>query len=118
MALITWEDYSSLHDKITETDFDKAEALAEKEICTVIGLIRWQDITSDTFGYETLQDCICNVMDIMAENETTGVGRGVVSVSNDGYTETYATSKDDEVRNDLHKSIRAMLSGTGVVGAY
>ncbi len=117
-ALVSWEYYSSLHDKVTETDFPKAESLAEKEISLVIGLPRWNGITSDTFGYDTLKDCICNVVDIMAANDASGVGRGIVSVSNDGYTEHYATSKDDEVRKDLHKSIRAMLSSTGLVGAY
>lgn len=118
MNMVNWEYYSSLHNKVTETDFDKAEALAEKEVKAVIGPIRWENITPDTFGYETLQDTICTVMDIMAENAAVGVGRGVVSVSNDGYTEKYATSKDGEVREDLHRSIRSMLSGTGLVGAY
>lgn len=117
-ALVSWEYYSSLHNKVTETDFDKSEALAEKEICTVIGPIRWANITSETFGYDSLKDCICNVMDIMADNNASGVGRGIVSVSNDGYTEQYATSKDDEVRKDVQKSIKTMLSGTGLVGAY
>ena len=117
-ALVSWEYYSSLHNKVTEQDFSKAEALAEKEVSIVIGLPRWSEIATDTFGFETLQDCICNVIDIMADNDASGVGRGIVSVSNDGYTEHYAASKADEVRKDLQKSIRSMLSSTGLVGAY
>lgn len=118
-AIVSWEYYSSLHDRISsQAEFAKAEALAEQEVRSVIGPIRWDGITDQTFGYDVLKDCICKVIDTMADNEAIGLGRGVVSVSNDGYTESYATSRAAEVRNDLTSTIRAMLSGTGLVGAY
>ena len=118
MSHITWERYSSLYNKISKDDFDKAELLAEKEICTVIGPIRWANITADTFGFEQLQDCICKVMDKMAEDNNSGKGKGVSSVSNDGYSESYVVQTEEQLRNELHSSIRAWLSGTGLVGAY
>lgn len=118
MSHVTWEYYSSLYNKIPEDNFDKAEALAEKEVCVVIGPIRWANITADTFGFEQLQDCICKVMDKMAENENFGKGKWVSSVSNDGYSESYVVQTEEQLRNELHSSIRAWLSGTGLVGAY
>lgn len=118
MPHVTWEYYSSLHAKIREEDFDKAERLAEKEICAVIGPIRWATITADTFGFEQLKDCICNVINKMAENEKSGKGKGLSSASNDGYSESYAVQTEEQLRNELRSSIRAWLSGTGLVGAY
>lgn len=118
MSHVTWEYYSSLYTKISEEDFDKAEKLAEKEICAVIGPVRWAAITVDTFGFEQLQDCICNVINKMAEDKNSGKGKGVSSVSNDGYSESYAVQTEEQLRNELRSSIRAWLSGTGLVGAY
>ena len=116
--IVTWEHYSSLYSVISKEDFDKAEKAAEMEVRAVIGPIRWAVITAQTFGYDVLQDCICKVMNKMAENAKLGTGKGVSSVSNDGYSESYVIQTEDQLRCELQKSIRAWLSGTGLVGAY
>lgn len=116
--IVNWEYYSSFHSKVGENEFVRAEMLAEKEICTVIGPIRWAAITEDTFGYDQLKDCICNVMDQMTEDERSGRGKGISSVSNDGYSESYTVQTREQLRSELHGSIRAWLSGTGLAGAY
>ena len=118
MSHATWEYYSSLYDTVKEEDFDKAEKLAEKEVCAVIGPIRWATITADIFGFEQLQDCICNVINKMAEDKKSGKGKGVSSVSNDGYSESYVVQTEEQLRSELRSSIIAWLSGTGLVGAY
>ena len=74
---VDWEYYSSLHSKIAKDDFDKKESMAENEVRSVIGPIRWATITADTFGYAQLQDCICNVIDKMASDEKSGKGKGI-----------------------------------------
>ena len=51
---VDWEYYSSLHSKIAKDDFDKKESMAENEVRSVIGPIRWATITADTFGYSQL----------------------------------------------------------------
>ena len=116
--IVNWEYYSSLHDTVKNEDFDKAEAIAEKEVCLVIGPIRWATITTDTFGYNQLQDCICNVIDKMASDKKSGKGKGLSSASNDGYSESYVIQTEDQLRTELQSCIRAWLSGTGLVGAY
>lgn len=119
MAIVNWEHYSSLYSKISEDNFDKAEALAEIEVRAVIGAIRWANITEDTFGYDVLQDCICKVMDAMKDNEKLSKHMGVTSVSNDGYSESYGSEVTSNSLNDsLKTSIKSWLSGTGLVGAY
>lgn len=118
MSHVTWEYYSSLFNKVPQESFEKAEALAEKEVCNVIGPIRWANITEETFGYTQLQDCICNVIDKMAADVKSGKGKGVSSVSNDGYSESYVVQTEEQLRSELQSSIKAWLSGTGLVGAY
>ena len=118
MSHVTWEYYSSLFNKVPKESFEKAEALAEKEVCAVIGPIRWANITADTFGYQQLQDCICNVIDKMAADSKSGKGKGISSASNDGYSESYVVQTEEQLRSELQSSIRAWLSGTGLVGAY
>ena len=118
MSHVSWEYYSSLYSRIKEDDFDKAEKKAEKEICAIIGPIRWASITADSFGFEQLQDCICKTMDKMAENDISGKGKGISSVSNDGYSESYVIQTEEQLKKELQGSIRLWLSGTGLVGAY
>lgn len=118
MSHVNWEYYSSLFDNIPQEDFENVEALAEKEVCAVIGPIRWGNITEDIFGYQQLQDCICKVMNKMAVDDKSGKGKGISSVSNDGYSESYVVQTEEQLRSELQSSIRAWLSGTGLVGAY
>ena len=115
--IVSWEYYSSLFDKVSKEAFEKAEKKAEMEVSEVIGP-RWDDITEETYGYEKLKICICKVIDKMAEDDASGKGKGVSSVSNDGYSESYVIQTEEQLRGELHSSIRAWLSGTGLVGAY
>lgn len=116
--LVNWGYYSSLHNKVTKEEFKKAEALAEHEVKLVVGWMRWNKISEDAFYYGQLQDCICNVIDKMAEARDSGKGKGVASVSNDGYSESYTVQTEEQLRSELQSSIRAWLSGTGLAGAY
>lgn len=118
MSIISWEYYSSLNNEITEAEFEAAEVKAEQEIRQVIGPIKWDQITEETFGYVVLQDCVCNVINKMQENARLGLGQGVTSVNNDGYSETYAIKTPEELKAEMGKLIRIWLSGTGLIGAY
>lgn len=116
--IVNWEYYSSLYSKVNQVDFEKAELLAEKEVMAVIGPLRWSNITEATFGYNQLKDCICKVIDKMAIDKKSAKGKGISSVSNDGYSESYVIQTEEQLRAELQSSIKAWLSGTGLVGAY
>lgn len=118
LQLVNWEYYNSLFRDISENDFERYEHLAENEIKSIIGPIRWACITENTFGYETLKDCICIIMNELYNADNDAGVAGIASVSNDGYTENYVTKSINELRNDRKKSIKQLLSGTGLVGAY
>lgn len=121
-ALVSWEYYSSLYSTIgTQADFEKAESLAEKDLARVIGPLRWAELVSSDWSTEfyadQLMDTICKVVNyqVTAGKKT---GAGVASVSNDGYSESYALAKQSDAQEELQKNIRAWLSGTGLVRAY
>ena len=116
--LVNWEYYSSLFDKVSEEEFDRYNRLAEVEVRNVIGMIRWSCITERTFGYEQLKDCICNVINFLYEADKSAQGKGITSVSNDGYSENYAIQTMIEAKRELQGLIKSWLSGTGLVGAY
>lgn len=116
--LVSWEYYSSLHDKVSREEFAKAEARAEKEVKLVVGQLRWNLLDDTAFYYEQFQDCICNTIDKMTTDEKSGKGKGIASVSNDGYSENYVVQTEEQLRSELQASIRAWLSGTGLGGAY
>ena len=117
-AIVSWEYYSSLYNKITEDDFEKAEALAEKEVKLIVGFPRWNVLDSEAFYYQQLQDCICKTIDAMVDMQKSAVGKGIGSVSNDGYSESYVIQTGSQAMAELQHSIRLWLSGTGLAGAY
>ena len=118
MNIVTWEYYSSLHHIVSETQFEDACALAEKEVKLVIGPYRWNHLDTEAFYFEQLKDCICNVIDKMAADVKSGKGNGLSSVSNDGYSESYVIQTEEQLRSELQGAIRAWLSGTGLAGAF
>ena len=123
MGFLSWETYSSLHNAVTEDNFEKAEQIAEQDVSRVIGALRWQDLkTCDITGeffLDQFQECIAKVIDYNVEIQPK-LGSGVASVSNDGYSESYTTEVQtaSAAADEKNKNIRAWLSGTGLVGAY
>ena len=116
--IVDWEYYNSLYDNVTKKSFDRLEAKAESEVCAVIGPIRWASIAENTFGYQQLKDCICKVINKSVENDGSGAGKGLASVSNAGYSESYVIQTEEQAKEELRRLIRSWLSGTGLVGAY
>ena len=121
MSHVSWEYYNSLYSNIKDDiEFNRLERKAEKEVRSVIGPIRWATITEDTLGFDELKDCICNVIDKMTQDSRSGKGMGVTSVSNDGYSESYASEVQtrEALTEEMRGCIKQWLSGSGLVGAY
>lgn len=116
--IVNWEYYNSLYSTVDETKFSKLEPVAENQVRTVIGVYRWNGIDPDAFYYDQLKHCICMVIDKLAMYEKSGVGTGLASVSNDGYTESFAIQTQPQMLADLRSCIVQWLSGTGLAGAY
>jgi hypothetical protein len=73
---------------------------------------RIDDVTSEAdYRYEQVKAAIIHVIHSLANQSD---NNGIVSVSNDGYSETYASTKDRETA--LKSAIFDILSGTGLMG--
>ena len=116
--IVDWEYYSSLYSKESQEGFDNAEALAEKQVRLIVGIPRWSALDPEAFYYEQLKDCICNTIDKMYNMQKSGGGKGISSVSNAGYSESYTLQTESQAIVELQSCIRAWLSGTGLAGAY
>lgn len=117
-SIVTWEYYNSLYNKASQEEFDNLEALAEKHVLSVIGHYRWSNIKESAFYFGQLKDCICMVIDKLADLNKSGAGKGVASVSNDGYSESYAVRTAEEYNNEIRTCIIRGLSGTGLASAF
>lgn len=115
---VSWEYYNSLYSDIKQSEFAAKEKEAEAEIRSVIGYVKWQEITPLTYGIDALKECICKLMHEREALTKSGQGKGLASVTNDGYSETFAIKTREEINKEMASLIKIWLSGTGLIGAY
>lgn len=126
MPYITWEYYSSLYSEVPEDDFDRlcAKASAKLDVYTHMRAknfeIAFDAETATDFQKQVhiqIQNTVCELMNTMYVQDTSGMGTGVASVSNDGYSESYKITTAAEKEAQLLAVARNGLSGTGLTGA-
>jgi hypothetical protein len=116
--IVTWEYYNSLYNKAKQDEFSRLEARAEKHILSVIGQYKWSHIQESAFYFDQLKDCICKVINLLIDLDRGGAGKGIASVSNDGYSENYVVRTPDEYNKEIRTCIVHGLSGTGLTSAF
>lgn len=127
MSYITWEQYGSLYNNITdEKEFDRLSKLAEIKLNAITHMRakRFEDAyneeTATDFQQQVhmqIRDTFCQLLNAMAVQEVSGMGTGIASVSNDGYSESYKITTATEKEEQLTSLIRSGLSSTGLAGA-
>ncbi|MEZ3505790.1 MAG: hypothetical protein K1W10_02325 [Lachnospiraceae bacterium] len=126
MSYISWEYYSSLYSEVPEEDFNRLciKASAKLDVYTHMRARNFEvafDSEKATdfeqMVHSQIQNTTCELMNAMYVQETSGMGTGVSSVSNDGYSESYKITTAAEKEAQLLTVIRQGLSGTGLVGA-
>ena len=126
MPYINWEYYSSLYTEVPEEDFDRlcTKASAKLDVHTHLRAKAFEDAfdqdTATAFQKQVhtqIQNTVCELMDALYAQETSGMGTGIASVSNDGYSESYKITTAAEKEAQLLTIIRGGLSGTGLAGA-
>lgn len=127
MSYITWEQYGSLCNSITdETEFNRLSKQAEIKLNTITHMRakRFEDTYSEDTATDfqkqvhlQIQDTFCQLLATINVQEASGMGTGIVSVSNDGYSESYKVTTAQEKEAQLTSVIRSGLSGTGLAGA-
>lgn len=127
MSYITWEQYCSLCNSITDVkEFDRLSRLAEIKLNAITHMRAKQfeeafdeDAATDFQRqvHMQIQDTFCQLLSAMSVQEASGMGTGITSVSNDGYSESYKVTTAQEKEAQLTSVIRSGLSGTGLAGA-
>lgn len=118
---MNWEDY---HSRFAGSDLteDKFAAMTNWAVRRVKRLCRPYVLKTvienpDDYRNDRLKDAVCCVINAMHEHDKSGAGAGVTSVSNDGYTESYAVTKRSDAEHELDAMAKSQLYGTGLMGA-
>lgn len=125
MNYITWEEYNSLYAVIPdETVLNRYLKRAQIKMDAVTHIRvsefvkSYRKTTATNFQkqvYAQIQDTACELANVMYTQELSGMGTGVTSVSNDGYSESYAVTTTAEKEEQQMEVIRRGLRGTGLV---
>lgn len=127
MSYITWEQYGSLYNSITDkNEFNRLSKLAEIKLNAITHMRAkrfeeaYDEDTATDFQQQVhvqIQDTFYQLLNTMAVQDASGMGTGITSVSNDGYSESYKVTTAQEKETQLTSVIRSGLSGTGLAGA-
>lgn len=126
MPYIDWEYYSSLYSEVPESDFGRLynRASAKLDIYTHMRAkvfeAGFDNETATDFQKQVhmqIKNTVCELMNAIYVQDTSGMGTGIASVSNDGYSESYKITTEKEKEAQLLSVVRAGLSGTGLAGA-
>lgn len=127
MSYITWEQYGSLYNNITDVgEFERLSKLAEIKLNAITHMRakRFEDVYSEDAATDfqqqihmQIQDTFCQLLNTIAVQDASGMGTGIASVSNDGYSESYKVTTAQEKEEQITSVIRSGLSGTGLAGA-
>lgn len=127
MPYTDWEYYSSLFTNISdeiefdrlykraEGEMDRATHMRAREFCNA-----YDDENATDFQKMTrnaIKQTMCQLIDNIQLQEASGMGMGIQSVSNDGYSESYKITNAQEKEAQIREIIRNGLMGTGLAGA-
>lgn len=125
MSYITWEYYNSLYNQVAEEEFERLNKRASG-VLDVHTRMRVKDFVAsydDTIATnfqkqvnEQIKMTVCELINAISIQDASGMGTGIASVSNDGYSESYKITTAAEKDAQLLSISRSGLSGTGLVG--
>ena len=126
MDYITWEGYGSLYTEIPdENTFNrlmrrvqiKMDGITHMRVSKFVGSYRKTTATDfQKLVYAQIQDTACELANLMYAQDMSGMGTGIASVSNDGYSESYAVTTAAEKEAQQRKTVLNGLRGTGLAG--
>lgn len=127
MTYINWEYYSSLFTEVPDAaEFERLEKRAALKIDAITHLRvkrfeeAYQESEATDFQrmvHEQIRLTMCELVNTMHTQDISGMGSGIASVSNDGYSESYKITTAAEKEAQLYHVVQSGLSGTGLAGA-
>ncbi len=126
MQYTNWEYYTRFYAEIADKEtFDRLCAKAEMKMdvfthmrasCFIKNHRKTYATDFQKRVYMQILNTVCELVNAMYVQETSGMGTGVASVSNDGYSESYRITTEAEKEAQLFSIVRAGLAGTGLMG--
>lgn len=126
MNCITWEYYSSLYSEIPDEEtFNrlmkrvpvKMDTITHMRVSRFIGSHRKTTATDfQKQVYAQIQNTACELANLLYAQDMSGMGTGISSVSNDGYSESYAVTTVAQKEAQQRETVINGLRGTGLVG--
>lgn len=113
---VTYAYYSAAFRTVDEAEFTRLLPQAVRKL-DVLTHRRARPLQEGDYRLDQMRDAICNLINYLHTQEETGQGRGVTSISNDGYTESYAAASPEVAETNLRSVCACWLSGTGLMGA-
>lgn len=113
MSYIDWEYYNSHFPKVSEEEFKSLLPQAEMKV-DVFTHLR----SKEAVGYklEQVKAAVANIINELSEQKSIKTRKGINSVSNDGYSESYTAITEEQIEQDLRSICFQWLSGTGLMG--
>lgn len=105
--LVSWEYYNSFFPKLSEDRFNQLIYRAER---MVMKRLNTDQLTEEQ--EKEVMDCVCNVVNQLDVYERSS---GLASISNDGYSKSFATSTSDEQKQSIDSIIEEWLGDTGLL---
>lgn len=113
MAIIDWEYYNSHFPRVVpQGEFPAVETQAEAEFDRIV-----PQYLQDTLTDAIKQNCIFAVCNKLYQSASGSAGQGVTSVSNNGYSESYAITTQEQAEAELREIIYSKI-GTRLAGAF
>ncbi len=110
--LVDWEYYNSHFPNLSEEDFKKivykAERVVLKRVSKNMDNLSEEEKTS-------VRDCIC---DIINNVFGTNNAKGLASVSNDGYSESYVNMTEEQQEHRIESIIKMWLNDLGILKGH
>lgn len=112
---VDFEYYTLFSGLVSEDIFAKYQMSAEQRL-DILTHRRAVALAADDWRMEQVKSAVCSMIDYLAKAEESGQSAGVQSVSNAGYSETYANATPEAVESSLRHICIQWLSGTGLAG--
>ena len=113
---VSYGRYAQLYDGLEEERFNGLLPLALERLDTLTHG-RVKELAPEDWRLRQAQNAVYGMIRYMQRQGDSAPGMGIVSVSNDGYSESYQATTPDAAENCLRAICLGWLSGTGLMGA-
>lgn len=113
---VTYPYFQSMGLSMEEADFTRLLPLAVRRL-EILTHQRAHALKEGDYRLSRMRDAICNLVSYLALQEKNPQSKGITSISNDGYSESYANVSAQVAETNLQSLCRCWLSGTGLMSA-